>query len=267
MQAAQRGVVETGADLARVDQVAALVVAEHQGAQLDATALGTGVAPYHELLIAHAFELQPVLRATALVGGVGPLGDHSLVPAFTCAPVGGDPVPDAVRRTAQRVGEVDRSAQQPLSPQERHLDGGHAVEMQEVEHVVEDTHRRRPGHVGVGEAQPTLQPGEAGPPAVEGHHLSVHDEPRDRLGGKRIHQFGIGSIERLTITRHQPHPIAVAERQASHAVELALEDPVRIGEPVVGEGGQGGRAPVGHRFVVQRFAHRTGQAREVRHAD
>ena len=110
-----------------------------------------------------------------------------------------------------------------------------------------------------------LRPGEAGPPPLEGHHLAVHDEAGGALGKQRVDEFGVGSVERLAISRQQPDAVPVAEGQSAHPVELALEDPVGVGEPLLGQGGQGGRAPVGHRLMVQRAAHRFGETGGIGH--
>lgn len=243
------------------------MVAEQQRAQLDPAALGRGVAADHEFLVAHAFELEPMRRPAAVVFGVGQLGDHALVAALARRPVGRDAVLHPVGGEAQRILKLDCLAQQPFTPQQWHVGGRFAVEMQQVEDVVEHPDRRRPGHIGVGDAQPALQPREARAAPLEGHHLTVEDEPRGVLGGERVDDLGVGPVERQAISRQQPHPVAVAERQAAHAVEFALEDPVGIGKPLVGQRGQRGGAPIGHRLVAQRGAHRTRQAGQARHGN
>jgi hypothetical protein len=137
--------------------------------------------------------------------------------------------------------------------------------MQQVEDIVEDADPRRTRHLGIRDAQTPLQPGEAGASSLECHDLAVHDETGGVLRGERIDQLGVGSVERLAIPRQQPDSLAVAERQAAHSVELALEDPIRVGKAFLGQGGQRRCSPVGHRFVEQHSADGLGQAGEIRH--
>nr|WP_293044192.1 hypothetical protein [Mycobacterium sp.] len=58
--------------------------------------------------------------------------------------------------------------------------------------MAERTHRRRPAVPAAGQSWRG---------ALEGHHLAVQGEAGDGLGGKHIHRFWIGSVERLTISR------------------------------------------------------------------
>ena len=89
--------VEARADLAGVAQLAVLVVADEQRAELAARALRRREAADHQLLLGVALELQPVARAAADVGAVGALGDHAL-PAPSGRPRGRAP------RRARRCG-------------------------------------------------------------------------------------------------------------------------------------------------------------------
>src|SRR5262245_10075706 len=79
-QGTQQRAVEAGADLAGVAQLAVVVVAHEQRAELDPGALGLGEAADHQLLAVRALELQPVARAPAAVGALGPLGDQPFPP-------------------------------------------------------------------------------------------------------------------------------------------------------------------------------------------
>ena len=56
----------------------------------------------------------------------------------------------------------------------------------------------------------------------------------------------IGLIEGLPIPRQQTHSATVAKSQAPHPVELALIDPVRVGEAVFGQRRECGGLPCGH---------------------
>src|SRR5207247_9581616 len=76
-QVVQRRPIEAGADLARVLQPAALVVAQQQRAELLARPARGGVAADHELLLVAALELAPVPRPGADVRTVRALGDQA----------------------------------------------------------------------------------------------------------------------------------------------------------------------------------------------
>src|SRR3954454_3875367 len=69
---------EAGAHLAGVAQLAVLVVADEQRAELRARAARRGEAADHELLLVRALQLQPVARATVHVAAVCALGDQAL---------------------------------------------------------------------------------------------------------------------------------------------------------------------------------------------
>src|SRR5207244_336263 len=88
----QRVLVEPGADLPRVPELAPLlVVADENGSEAGTRPRGVGVAGDHELLLADALELEPVLDAAARpVGPVSALGDQPL------------PAPPARRRRRAR---------------------------------------------------------------------------------------------------------------------------------------------------------------------
>src|SRR4051795_11319230 len=77
----QHRVAEPGADLARVDEDAAVVVAEQQRTEPGAAALRLGPAADDELLVPDALELEPVLRPTTGVRRRRAFGDDALVAA------------------------------------------------------------------------------------------------------------------------------------------------------------------------------------------
>ena len=66
----------------------------------------------------------------------------------------------------------------------------------------------------------------AGSLAVEDH--VVHREVRNRLDDGRVRR-----VLRQSVAREQADAPAVLEREQTDAVELALEDPLRPGEPLL----------------------------------
>jgi hypothetical protein len=90
-----------------------------------------------------------------------------------------------------------------------------------------------------GQQQPAQQPlalaerqgpyvAAVGPQQVE--HIQVHRY----LSAQRIGDLGIGAGDQLLVTGHQPQLLAGPEHEAALAIELALEDPGRVGEPARG---------------------------------
>jgi hypothetical protein len=148
----------------------------------------------------------------------------------------------SVKRSVVAKGQ--QSAQQALALAQRQGPHVAAVVPQHVEHVHVDRHLATQRRAGIANPKPALQPGKARLIPVEGHDLPVDDEVAGLLGPQRIGDLGIGAADLLPVTGHQPQ-LPAPEREARLAVELALKDPRRVGEPVRGERGQLGFEPVG----------------------
>jgi hypothetical protein len=101
-------------------------------------------------------------------------------------------------------------------------------EPEHVEYVEED------GDVAL---MPLRQEGEARLRAVEGNDFAVDGELVARLGGQCVRDLRIARVLRKVVAREHAHGVTVADRQTTHTVELALEDPVRIAESLIGEYG------------------------------
>ena len=138
MQAGQGAVVEAGAHLPRVHEVAVgVVVAEEQRAEPDAGALRVGVAADHELLRVLALELEPVLGC----GRPGRGRRRAWRPALpsrrvqACSPEGlAVPARSSVNRSGSR--KSTELGEQPLALGERQRPGVTAVRVEHVEQVV-----------------------------------------------------------------------------------------------------------------------------------
>ena len=156
---------------------------------------------------------------------VGALGDQALpAPAAGLAEqrlavavaVGGEP---------HGAVEGERPPQQRLAGPQRERGGVAAGEVEQVEDVVEDRHRALTA---------LLQAGEAGPRAVEGDDLAVQHgrraasprAPRRPRGSGRSGSGGCATAAARAPSR---------DRDAADPVELALEDPAGVGEPLLGE--------------------------------
>src|SRR5207248_7709144 len=177
-QLVEQAVGEAGADVPRVDELPAVVVAEEEGTDgAGPPAFARRPAADHELLAPVVLDLEPGPRALAgLVDAVEALG-HDALEARALAGL------DDVGPTADRArwdlhaGPGDRQVLQNRSPlrirdPHRRL----AVELENVEHEI--GHRRvdhAPSHLGLrSDVHAALQELEARPALiVEGHDLAV----------------------------------------------------------------------------------------------
>ena len=80
-QADEKAGIKTGANLARITQLAILVIPEQQSAKADPAAFRISEAANDKLLLRPTLEFQPVARASGYVDAVGALCDHAF-PAF-----------------------------------------------------------------------------------------------------------------------------------------------------------------------------------------
>ena len=255
-QLPQRGLREAGADLARVAQPAVLVVAQQQRAQLGPAPPRRGVAADHELLLGRALELEPVAGPAVRVGGVGALGDQALpaLPARLAEELLAVAV--AVRGQANRPAERERAPQQALARPQGQRGGVVPGQMEQVEDVQE--HRDLT-------LAALLQPREARLLTLEGHDLPVHHEAPGRVAVERGDDLGEARVEAQAVARHQPGAGLVLDRHAPDPVELALVDPVRIREGLVGEHGLHRLDALGQRSGSQQRAVVIGEAGERIH--
>ena len=119
-----------------------------------------------------------------------------------------------------------------------------ATGVQDVEQVVVGRRLGEQLRGGMDDAQAVLQEPEFRLALVEGHDLPVDGEViAAAQRGQRPGDLREGGGDLVLAAGHQPHVAAAGERQAALAVQLALEDPGRVGEPVPGERGQFGRQP------------------------
>jgi hypothetical protein len=169
-----------------------------------------------------------------------------------------------VGREPQGVPERQQAPQHGLAlPQ---AEAGHvvAVHVQDVEQVQVHRHPAAAGRLGIAELHPPLQPGEAAAAALEGDHLPVHHEVVGLLRRQGLRQLRVVVVEPFAVAGQQPHLRALTKGQAALTVELRLEDPTRVGEAPVGEGGQ---HRVGPRRLLGRHGPLAGPAPEAPPAD
>src|SRR5260370_6350228 len=239
MQSVQRSPAEAGADLAGVDElVTGVVVAQQQGAEPGAGPSRVGEAADDEFLAALALELQPVPGPAWAVGRVGALGDDPLPAAGARLAEIGLAFGVFVLGEAQRAGEGQQVAQDLLALAQRQRAHIAAIGPQYVEDVVADRHLGEQVRSGLADSHALLQAGEPAVAAASVDALAVDDEVAGLLGGQGLGDLGVGTGVVLLVAGHQPGRPSGSERQATLAIELALEDPRRIGEPVQGERGQ-----------------------------
>ncbi len=226
VQAFQRGLVETGADLAGVAQFALFIVqAEQQCAEPAPRPLGVGEADDDELLPVLALDLHPTTAAPGDVAAAGALADQPFELHLAGA------LQDAVRL----FGEVGGKAQQIARPClqnltqcrpaffERHFAQVHAVQIRQVEQVENDA-AAAAGFEGV------LQRLEIRRALLVGHHhLAV--EPGGFQPQRRQRLCLLRHLRRpvMAVAGEQPHLARLDSRQDAVTVEFDLVAPVAIG--------------------------------------
>ncbi len=204
----------------------------------------------------------PVPRAPARIGCIGALGDQPFP-----APLAGVAeirlaVTVAVGGEAERIAPVDRVLQQHLALAQWQRAQVAAGEMQQIEEVVADVDAAGPRLVGIADLHAALQPREAGDGTLEGHDLAVEHAVAPGPASQRVDQLRVGIAELLAVAAQNPRRAAAHHRHRALAVELALENPARIGKPLIGQGRQRRRPPAGQRLRPGALAILPGQAGE-----
>src|SRR5262249_25571935 len=234
----ERSLVEPGAHLGDVDQLAPVVEAQMQGAEVRPRALRHRVAADHELLAELALDLQPVARALGGIRTVTLLRDHALE---TLLAGGGEKVCTVLEHVVAEVDDAARRHQEPqafLAGLERQPPQVAAVEPERVEEDRADGHlaartlpsrRARAAHA-------LLEPLEARAPAlVEGDDLTVEDEALERQRVQRRRHLWIARREDLAAASTQLDLVAGARGDDANPVVLDLEQPRRVRRCLVDE--------------------------------
>ena len=134
----------------------------------------------------------------------------------------------------QGIAEREQSPQDLLPVPLRHGGGVVPVRVEDVEQVEGDGPPGATSPPRIRDLHPPLQPGEARPVPLERHDLAVDHEVLGLLRGEGLDELGVVGVHLLAVAGQQPDRAPAPERQAPLPVELALEDPVGIGEgPVV----------------------------------
>src|SRR5438270_2390212 len=124
--------------------------------------------------------------------------------------------------------------EQGLSVDDGHQPDVEAVDIHQVEDVIEDGNPGSSRLVGILDADSSLQLLEAGALAIEGDDLTVDDNLMlVRLEG--ISHLWIRVVQMLLAARQQADRRPFFERHATLAIQFVLEDPVRIRKPLLGE--------------------------------
>src|SRR6195256_1434547 len=190
-QTEQRGGVETSPPLPGVFDLAPIVVTDEKRAKADPASFGVGEAADHQLLFVDALELQPVGGSSMDVFAVSALRDQPLEALLTRLPIELFPFRVPVRHESHWRLKIERLSKQLLPVLEPDLGDVEAVDIHEVEHVVEDRDPAAAGFLRVLDSDPSLKLGEAGAITVEGHNLTVDHTvmvgpPLESLGDLRV---------------------------------------------------------------------------------
>src|SRR4030081_396633 len=160
-QTEQRGGVETSPHLAGVFELAPIVVTDEKRAKADPASGGIGEAADHQLLFVDAFELQPVGGSSVDVFAVSALRDQPLEALLTRLPIELFPFRVPVSHESHWRLKIQRLSKQLLPVLESDLGDVEAVDIHEVEHVVEDRDPAAAGFLPGPESDPPRDRGEA----------------------------------------------------------------------------------------------------------
>jgi hypothetical protein len=203
-------IVETGADLSGIAQLAVLIDAEQQGAESLARALRIGEAADHHLLPARAFRLDPVARPEPVaIGRLGAFRDHAFEPQLAGLPEVVVAVSQKLRPDANGTHTVaDHRTQHRFAVGQR---GTAQVVAVEVENVEREERQRR-----LRAAERVLQRLEAGAPRCVQHD----DLPS-------IHAARTGSLARSLATSANAAVQSLPLRETSRALPLSMRQSIR----------------------------------------
>ena len=203
---------EAGADVARVDELAARVVAEHERPEARcAPARALRVAGHDEFLLGMCLDLEPVTRPLARqVTGIEPLGDDPLEVLLLCSLEQRLAVVERLGQPHRLVPAIEELLQQLAALDEWQVDDRFALDLEHVEDVVDDR-RFRLALLHRGEARA------AG--VVERAHLAVEHAVR------RLHRLGnlLGDVREPC-----SQVVAVSARERDVAAGLRRDRPVAV---------------------------------------
>jgi hypothetical protein len=118
----------------------------------------------------------------------------------------------------QGIVKLERLSQQRFPVDEGHLPQVVAVQVQQVEKIIEDLHVQASRLVGIPHLHAALQLGKARDITLKGDNFSVSDVAIRRLPSERPDQFGICLVKQFSITGEQARILALAESQTPLAI-------------------------------------------------
>ena len=216
---------EPGADVAGVLELLASPDAEDERAEPAASPpLAFRVAGDHELLPAVGLDLQPLPRPLPLpVRRVGALGDDPLEPLLLRRAVQRGTVLERLREPDGPIAPVEQRRQPPAPLAQRQIDERLALELEQVEGLVDDR-RARLSLLHRGEARPAA--------LVEGADLSVEHAVRC-LHRSRDFFRDVREAPDLVVAPAAVEPLGLT---AAHVCDRAVAVPLDLEQPAVGRG-------------------------------
>src|SRR5215472_687130 len=126
---------ETGSHLARVPQLAVVIIADQQGTEALRTAPRLGESPDHQFLPLCTLELKPVGGTAMLICRCGTFGNDALPSIRTGAPGIRFTFLRAMGRVSHGAIELDRAFQQHLALKQRKCSRVVTVQMEHIEEI------------------------------------------------------------------------------------------------------------------------------------
>ncbi len=216
---------EARPDLAAEPELAVLVDADDERAEVAGVARPGRPAADDELLLGPDLDLEPGVRAPArLVARALELGDDALeLLRFGGGPEGLALTLDVGREADARM-RPEHALEQALAVLERDVEQQPAIEVEQVERLVDEVR-------GALVAGPLLEQAEVGATGVvEGDDLAVDDRLLGVDPGRRSQEPREVRLGVLEVAGPRPDLAVVDDRLDAVAVPLDLEQPVRVAE-------------------------------------
>src|SRR6202790_325845 len=251
----ERLVIKASANLSDVNEPALLVVqAENQRAEIFAAALRIGVASDDALLTLRDFDFQPIARALLFVNAFALFGEDAFQSALLRRVEKIKPFLGIVIGKLHNPACNNPLLQQLLALLERDAAQIEAIEVEQIERIVNDRHTFAPWHTAFpgSKSGPLLHQTERwaalfierGDLSVKNGALGFHQSRQAAELRKLRSQVILGA-------RHQTHASVFDEGDGAVAVPFNFEKPVRIIESLVGRSREHGVDDSGHGLLLR----------------
>ncbi len=230
----ERLLIEARAHLPDVNEAPLPVIQpKHQRAEIFAAAFGRSIASDDALLALRDFYFEPVARALFFVGAATLLGDDAFQFALLRRLEKLETFLSVVVGKMNDFAVFNSVLQQPLALFERDAAQVHAIEVQQIERIVNDPDAFAPRQSPFARLEPgplLHQTKRRAALFIERDDLAVKDGALGFYELRQAPKFGKLRREVVLVARHQTHAPVFNEGDGAVAVPFDFEQPVRIVE-------------------------------------